>query len=386
MPEAPYGPYQGFTVPPMPSGPPPAPPSALRAAAVALLNLSGLGLGYALLRRWGPLALCLAATAVLLFVALPADADGLPTGVLVGYLVVLLLAAAHGARLGLRTPLSPRAPLALLLGLVLLAVPAGGALWYDGARAEAEQQALLGRLEKADDLVAAAGRHTFAASRADYRSALAVYRDLAVDHPGSRAADRVPARMRAYYSSVGAAYGRGEYCVAVEPLQFLRTVPRTMPAGELGSLARWPDDRLATSLYECGKADLGDGGEAWTGRFRELLADFPGSPAAAKVVPAVDAAVRSAQQGSAGRRPAPPWTGCTPWTPGSPTSPPRPATPPPTSRRPPPAPGGAGTRAPTSAGWTSTRTATSPGRGRACRAMSPTPGVAASGTGPRRSP
>ncbi|MFI9390185.1 tol-pal system YbgF family protein [Streptomyces bauhiniae] len=303
MPEAPYGPYQGFTVPPMPSGPPPAPPSASRAAAVALLNLSGLGLGYALLRRWGPLVLCLAATAVLLFVALPADADGLPAGVLVGYLVVLLLAAAHGARLGLRTPLSLRAPLALLLGLVLLAVPAGGALWYDGARAEAEQQALLGRLAKADDLVAAAGRYTFAASRADYRSALAVYRDLAVDHPGSRAADRVPARMRAYYSSVGAAYGRGEYCVAVEPLQFLRTVPRTMPADRLGPLTRWPDDRLATSLYECGKADLGDGGEAWVARFRELLADFPGSPAAAKVVPAVDSAVRTAQQGVAGNAP-----------------------------------------------------------------------------------
>ncbi|MGA5319599.1 tetratricopeptide repeat protein [Streptomyces seoulensis] len=303
MPEAPYGPHQGFTVPPMPSGPPPAPPNALRAAAVAVLNLSGLGIGYALLRRWGPVALCLAATVVLLVIALPADADGLPTGVLVGYLVVLLLAAAHGARLGLRTPLSLQAPLALLLGLVLLAVPAGGALWYDGARAEAEQRALLGRLEKADDLVAAAGRHTFATSRADYRSALAAYRDLAVDHPGSRAADRVPARLRAYYASVGAAYGRGEYCGAVEPLRFLRTVPRTMPADRLGTLTHWPDDRLATSLYECGKADLGDGGEAWTDRFRELLADFPGSPAAAKVVPAVDAAVRSAQQGVGGKAP-----------------------------------------------------------------------------------
>ncbi|MFH9427782.1 hypothetical protein ACH4JZ_05805 [Streptomyces sp. NPDC017615] len=303
MPEAPYGPDQHFTVPPMPPGPPPAPPSALRAAAVALLNLSGLGLGYALLRRWGPLLLCLAATAVLLFVALPADADGVPTGVLVGYGVVLLLAAAHGAHAALRTPLAARAPVALLLGLVLLAAPVGGALWYDGAREEARQQALLDRLERADDLVAAAGRHPFAASRSDYRSALAVYRDLAVDHPGSRAADRVPARMRAYYSSVGAAYGRGEYCVAVEPLQFLRTVPRTMPAAQLGPLTRWPDDRLATSLYECGAADLTDGGEAWVARFRELLGTFPGSPAAAKVVPAVDKAVGAAQQGVGGDAP-----------------------------------------------------------------------------------
>ncbi|MFG3046088.1 hypothetical protein ACGFZR_14330 [Streptomyces sp. NPDC048241] len=303
MPEAPYGPDQHFTVPPMPSGPPPAPPNPLRAAAVALLNLSGLGLGYALLRRWGPLALCLVATAVLLFVALPADADGIPTGVLLGYGVVLLLAAAHGAVVGLRTPLAARAPLALLLGLVLLAVPVGGALWYDGARAEAEQQALLDRLERADDLVTAAARGTFAASRSDYRSALAVYRDLAVDHPGSRAADRVPARMRAYYSTIGAAYGRGEYCLAVEPLQFLRTVPRTMPADRLGTLTHWPDDRLATSLYECGAADLTDGGEAWTGHFRDLLGTFPRSAAAAKVVPAADTAVRTAQQGVSGTAP-----------------------------------------------------------------------------------
>ncbi|MFD4789345.1 hypothetical protein ACFWN1_20260 [Streptomyces sp. NPDC058459] len=303
MPEAPYGPDQHFTVPPMPHGPPPGSADPLRAAAVALLNLSGLGLGYALLRRWGPLVLCLAATAVLLFVALPADAGGVPTVVPAGYGVFLLLAAAHGARSGLRTPLAARAPLALLLGLVLLAVPVGGALWYDGAREEAGQQALLDRLEKADDLVAAAGRGTFAASRSDYRAALAVYRDLAVDHPGSRAADRVPARLRAYYSTVGAAYGRREYCLAVEPLQFLRTVPRTIPADRLGPLAHWPDDRLATSLYECGAADLSDGGEAWTGHFRDLLATFPGSAAAAKVVPAVDTAVRTAQRGVSGAAP-----------------------------------------------------------------------------------
>src|SRR5581483_10744174 len=79
----PYGPSQGFAapppVPPMPTSPPPAPPDGWRAAAVALLNISGLGLGYALLRRWALMAACWAATVVLLLVALPADADGVPS-------------------------------------------------------------------------------------------------------------------------------------------------------------------------------------------------------------------------------------------------------------------------------------------------------------------
>lgn len=61
-----------YYVPPMPPAPPPAPADGARAVAVAVLNLSGLGLGYALVRRWALMALCWIATAVLLFVALPA--------------------------------------------------------------------------------------------------------------------------------------------------------------------------------------------------------------------------------------------------------------------------------------------------------------------------
>ncbi|TYR31309.1 hypothetical protein FY004_40455, partial [Streptomyces parvus] len=52
----------GGAVPPPPShapsvGPPP-PGAALRATAAALLNLTGLGLGYALVGRWGRAAVC----------------------------------------------------------------------------------------------------------------------------------------------------------------------------------------------------------------------------------------------------------------------------------------------------------------------------------------
>ncbi|MHB9863963.1 hypothetical protein [Streptomyces sp. YIM S03343] len=280
----------------MPSGPPPAPPDGLRAAAVALLNLSGLGLGYVLVRHWLGAAACWAATVILLFVALPADADGVPGAALVGYALVLAAAAAHGALVGMRTRLTwpGRAPVAAVLGVVLLAVPVGGGVLYDRARDEAVQQMLLDRLEKADRLVAKAGTQPFESGEADYRTALATYRDLSADHPGSRAADRVPERMRTYYTTVGAAYGRQQYCAAIPALKYLRTVPRTMPKDQLGTLARWPDDRLATSLYECAADGLASGGNDWGASFGELLSTFPESEQAAKVEPAVGSAVDKA--------------------------------------------------------------------------------------------
>lgn len=311
----PYGPGQGVGGPPLPpmppgpppvpAGPPPAPPDAWRALAVALLNLSGLGLGYALLRRWVATAACWVATGLLLLFALPADADGLPGAVLACYAAVLLAAAVHGAIAGLRTPLARprRAPLALLLGVVLLAVPAGGALWYQDAHDEAVEQALLGRLKRADDLVAESGRQSFGAARPGYGTALGVYRDIAVHHAGSRAARQVPDRLRTYYATVGAAYGHRRYCDAVEPLKYLRTVPDTMPEEQLGPLARWPDDRLANALYECGARHLASGEADWVNRFGDLLGTFPRSGAAAKVVPAVDAAVTTARKAVDGDEP-----------------------------------------------------------------------------------
>ncbi|MEU0333946.1 hypothetical protein [Streptomyces sp. NPDC006193] len=308
----PYGPNQGYTVPPvppipppMPSGPPPAPPDAWRAAAVALLNLSGLGLGYALLRRRLLTAACWVATGLFLLFALPADADGVPVAAVAGYAVLLLAAAVHGGFAGLRARLvrPARTPLALLLGVLLLAVPAGGALWYRDAHGEAVERQLLGRLERADDLVASGGRRPFGAAGADYRAALDVYRDLAVHHPGSRAARKVPDSLRTYYTTVGAPYGHRRYCDAVEPLKFLRTVPGTMPRDRLGSLARWPEDRLATALYECGAQHLATGEADWVTRFGDLLDTFPRSGPAARVAPAVDSAVKKAEKAVRGDEP-----------------------------------------------------------------------------------
>ncbi|MEV0179819.1 hypothetical protein AB0I54_11035 [Streptomyces sp. NPDC050625] len=301
----PYGPSHGFVVPPMPSSPPPAPPDAWRAAAVALLNLSGLGLGYALVRRWVLMAVCWAATAVLLLVALPADADGVPGLALAVYLVFLALAAVHGAFAGLRTPLAwpGRPSLALLLGVLLLAAPVGGTVLYDDAREEAIQQQLLDRLHKADQLVAQSGRRSFESARSDYGTALDVYEDLAAHHSGSRAADRVPGSMETYYATVGADYGHKRYCEAIAPLKYLRTVPRTMPKEELGALTRWPDDRLATSLYECGSSSLSSGEADWVTHFGELLSTFPRSEQTTKVAPAVDLAVTGTEKDVRGSDP-----------------------------------------------------------------------------------
>ncbi|MGW2912757.1 hypothetical protein ACWC9X_20190 [Streptomyces asoensis] len=294
--------------PPMPSAPPsppPAPADGVRAVTVAVLNLSGLGLGYALVRRWVLMVLCWAATAVLLFVALPADPDGVPGVALVLYVAFLAAVAAHGAYVGLRTPLAGlrNAPLALGLGLLLLVGPAGGVVLYDDARDEATQQMLLDRLDEADRLVRAAGDRAFTSARADYREALDAYADLRSDHPGSRAAEQVPARMKTFYTTVGAPYAQGKYCEAVEPLKYLRTVPKSLPGTDLGALRTWPDDRLATSLYECASTALTAGEATWASQYGELLSTFPRSEQAAKVEPAVAAAVVRTEKDLGGAEP-----------------------------------------------------------------------------------
>ncbi|MFE2376562.1 hypothetical protein [Streptomyces sp. NPDC059398] len=289
--------------PPMPAVPPtpptpPAPADPMRAAAVALLNLSGLGLGYLLLRRWPALAVCWAATGALLVLALPADPDGVPAGVLVAYLGVLVLAAAHGAYRALRHHIirPPRSPVALALGLVLLAAPVGGAVLYEGARDEAAQQLLLDRLADADRLVTQAKSEDFPVARVSYGKALAAYHDLGVHHPGSRAARRVPASLHTYYETVATPFREKKYCAAVEPLAYLRTVPGTYGRKQLGALAGWPDDKLATSLYECGVTGLGTGKDVVspTGSLGQLLTAFPASRQAAKVEPAVSSAIDKA--------------------------------------------------------------------------------------------
>ncbi|MEE4494567.1 tetratricopeptide repeat protein [Streptomyces sp. BE230] len=283
--------------PDRPSGPPPAeppgpvPPGAVvRAVAVALLNLTGLGLGYVLVRRWFRAFLCWVATGWLLLAALPADPDGMSGGLVTGYLLVLAVAAGDGAWTARRAAVggSWRPVIAAGAGLALLAVPAGGAVYYGSAQDEAVEQMLLDRLDEGDRSVEAASAKPFGAAQQDYRSALAVYRELGEDHAGSRAGKLVPARLDAYYRAIAAPYRQKKHCEAIEPLTYLRSVPDSIDPGLLGDLARYPDEPLADSLYACGVSQLRDGSAgASGGALSELLRTFPGSPQAGQVGPAV---------------------------------------------------------------------------------------------------
>ncbi|MFF9341787.1 hypothetical protein ACF1CG_18860 [Streptomyces sp. NPDC014773] len=301
------------TLPP----PPPAPPGfgpgggggggqgearPLQAVAVGLLNLSCLGLGYVLLRQWIGAAVCWAATAALLLLALPADADGVPLGVLVGYGAVLLAAVADGARRGLRARIPAGATarrLVLPLAVVLLAVPAGGAVAYGSARDEAKeeafQQSLLTRLDTADALVKAKRGVRFDLAERDYTTALDTYEKLALDHPGSRAAKLVPERLDAYVTSVSAPYRDKKYCEAVDPLKHLRGLPDTVDAKVLGGRADGFDEPLAQSLYECGAGELGrEATKPAHASFTELASTFPESPYVGKAGKLVGDGLRKA--------------------------------------------------------------------------------------------
>ncbi|WSY84636.1 hypothetical protein OG782_25905 [Streptomyces sp. NBC_00876] len=267
------------------------PPGAVvRAVAVALLNLTGLGLGYVLVRRWFRALLCWVATGWLLLAALPADPDGMSGGLVTGYLVVLAVAAGDGAWTARRAAVggSWRPVVAAGAGLVLPAVPAGGAVYYGSAQDEAVEQMLLDRLDEGDRSVEAASSKSFGVAVEDYRSALAVYRELGEDHAGSRAGKLVPGRLDAYYKAIAAPYRQKKHCEAVEPLTYLRSVPDSVDPRLLGDLATYPDEPLADSLYACGVSQLRAGSAGATGgALSELLSTFPGSPQAGKVGPAV---------------------------------------------------------------------------------------------------
>ena len=115
----------------------------------------------------------------------------------------------------------------------------------------------------------------------------------------------MPARLAAFYRHVGAPYDSADYCGAIEPLTYLRSLPsRTISAADLGSLVTLPDDRLATSLYQCGVRALGgNAGPAAAKDLNQLMSTFPASAQAQKVEPAVAAAIGGAAAGLTGADP-----------------------------------------------------------------------------------
>ncbi|MFD3525112.1 hypothetical protein [Streptomyces sp. NPDC058653] len=287
------------SVPPAPTGPPP--PTG-HVAAVALLNLTGLGLGYALIRDWLRLALNLAATGLFLFLVLPADTNGAPGLLVALYALVLIAAALDGARRA-RVPVA-RPPLALpalrpaaavALALVLLAIPVGGAIAYEAARDEAVERMLLDRLAEADRKVETtrANGGSSEDKSVGFTAALSVYRQLGENERDSRAGKLVPERLATFYDAVSVPYKDKDYCDAVDALKYLRDVPDSVDRELLGKLATWPDRPLATSLLECGKLGLAPGSPVSDGgELAELISTFPESDQAAAVTPAVDAAIK----------------------------------------------------------------------------------------------
>ncbi|MER5552353.1 hypothetical protein ABT001_11820 [Streptomyces sp. NPDC002793] len=300
----------GIQPPPPPARPPavgpPPPGAALRAVAAGLLGLSGLGLGHLLVRRPRRAAVSWVATGVFLLVALPADPDGVPGALVLAYVLLLVLAGADAARIALRADVgrSPRTALAAALGLLLLAVPVAGTFAYGSARDEAVERELLGRLGEGDELVAKAAESSFLLSKPDYHYALELYRELGEEHPDSRAAALVPARLEAYYTSVAAPYHAKKHCEAVDPLTYLRTLPDTVDGKLLGDLADWPDTPLAESLYGCGVSRLGGTGpSSGSEELGTLLRTFPDSAQARQVGPAISATVRKQVAGLKGADP-----------------------------------------------------------------------------------
>jgi tetratricopeptide (TPR) repeat protein len=128
----PPGFYQGGpSWPVAPEAPPPVGP-ARWPVAVALLNVTGLGLGYEYLARRRRLAFCLAVTAALVVTAFAIDAAGRPwlwRGIAAGWLVLLAL---DGWRLARRHPGARTAPRRrpALVAVAAIAVLAGGYVLY----------------------------------------------------------------------------------------------------------------------------------------------------------------------------------------------------------------------------------------------------------------
>lgn len=303
-----FGPPPPPPAPPRPTGPPP--PSG-HVAAVALLNLTGLGLGYVLLREWLRLAVSLAVTALFLFLVLPADTDGVPDVFVALYVLVLIGAALDGARLA-RGP-APRPPLvlpalrpalAVALALVLLTIPVGGAVAYEAAQDEAVERMLLDRLAEADRQVETLRDSDLKDKTSGYFPALGIYRELGENEGDSRAGKLVPKRLAAFYDAVSQPYAEKRYCEAIDPLKYLRDVPDTVDDDLLGELAQWPDEPLAVSLLECGRTGLNAGASGTNGaELTELIATFPESAQAAAVAPAVDAAIEQREKKLGGAEP-----------------------------------------------------------------------------------
>lgn len=265
--------------PEMPAEPAAQPPSA-RPLTAALLNLSGLGLGYLHLRAWLRLVVALAATAGLVWVALPIGREPISVWWAVGYLGALALLALDAAYLARRlarretrrrTVWTPRAA-GRVAWATLAVVPLLGA-GYVVTQHEVLEQHLAHDLDQAAESLKSAGT-VFPPFERGYDAAYTTYVRTAAEHPGTRAADRVPGLIDDLYTQA-----KGDnVCNSVPAVRYFAE------PGTEGPLRAVAQRELPDALHDCGLHSTRRGVFASARpMLTELLADHPASDPAQKV-------------------------------------------------------------------------------------------------------
>lgn len=258
------------------------PPSA-RPLTAALLNLSGLGLGYLHLRAWVRLPVALAATAGLVWAALPIGREPIAVWWAVGYLGALALFALDAAFLarrrdrrpagptGRRTVWSPRAA-GRVAWATLAVVPLLGA-GYAVAQHEVLEDHLAYDLDQATASLESVGT-AFGPFKKTYDTAYATYVGVAADHPATRAADRVPGLVDDLYTQAK----------TDDPCTGLVVVRHFAEPGTAGPLQGVAESEIPGALHDCGirSAEVGNLDLSRT-YLTELLTDHPASDPASAV-------------------------------------------------------------------------------------------------------
>ncbi|MCF4121921.1 hypothetical protein L1785_13135 [Antribacter sp. KLBMP9083] len=265
----------------------PAAPGPGAARTAALLNLTGLGLGYLALGAWLRLAAALLVTAGLLLVVLPVTWQGTSPWWFVAYLTVLAGLAVDGwftarrrARRG-RVGGPAIAPAAAwpLLALVPAGIATYAIVQHELLERHLEQVVASAMADAAavDDLGWGSAGETVQASYADLV-------DVTARYPRTRTAAGVPDHLSDLYRS---AQGPTE-CESLETIRWFSSM--TSDVGKIQPIHRRATDELPDGVLACAGAHL-DGAEPAIAvpLLDELLADHAGSGAAERVVPELTA-------------------------------------------------------------------------------------------------
>ncbi|MFC8800567.1 hypothetical protein ACFT2C_22775 [Promicromonospora sp. NPDC057138] len=255
-----------------PTGGEPAPSA--RPLTAALLNLSGFGLGYLHLRAWARLVVALAATAALVWLALPIGREPIDAWWAVGYVGALVLFALDAALLARRrmrrevrrpTVWTPGAARRVAWA-TLAVVPLLGAA-YVVTQHEVLEQYLAYDLDQAEESLESTGT-AFPPYEKVYDAAYATYVRTAAEHSRTRAADRVPGLIDDLYAQAKGT----DICNAVAAQRHFAKPGTT---GALRDVAR---SELPGGLHDCGLRST-ERGVLASARpmLTELLKDHPAS-------------------------------------------------------------------------------------------------------------